>query len=42
MGLPGTSCPVAVVLYLAPWGLRVVLLLLGDVPELLGGVPIHT
>ena len=41
-GSPGTSCVAAVALCLDSYGLGVVLLLLGDAPELLGGVPLHT
>ena len=40
-GSPGTCCFAAVAL-LDPYGLGVVLLLLGDAPELLGNVPLHT
>ena len=41
-GSPGTSCFAAVALRLGSQGFGVVLLLLGDAPELLGGVPLHT
>ena len=41
-GSPGTSCVAAVALRLDSYSLGVVLLLLGDAPELLGGVPIYT
>ena len=34
---PGASCAAIVLLVLGPRGLGVVLLLLGDAPELLGG-----
>ena len=41
-GSPGASCAAAVLLVLGPRGLGVVLPLLGDAPELLGDVPLHT
>ena len=41
-GWPGAACAAAVVLLLGPRGLGVVLLVLGDALELLGGVPLRT
>ena len=41
-GSPGASCAAAVALCLGSHGLGVVILLLGNAPELLGGVPLHT
>lgn len=41
-GSPGTSCVAAIALRLGSQGLGVVLLLLGDAPELLFDVPLHT
>ena len=41
-GSLGTSSVAAVALRLDSYGLGVVLLLLGDAPKLLGGVPLHT
>ena len=41
-GSPGTSSVAALALHLGSRGLGVVLLLLGDAPEPLGGVPLRT